>query len=54
MINRKLLRIGGICALVFVVVMAAAAAYLSSVVGPPTVEAKEALQNLAEAPEAVR
>jgi len=54
MMDRKLLRIGGICALVFAVVMAAFAAYITSVIGALTAECKEILQNVGEAHEALR
>lgn len=52
--DRKLFLIGGISALVYAVVMAVVAAYTSSVLGPPTTPAREALQNWAEASAVMR
>ena len=45
--DSKLFRIGGTSAVVYAVVAAASAIYLTYVAGPPTVGAEEALQNLA-------
>ncbi|MFQ5825959.1 MAG: DUF4386 family protein [Dehalococcoidia bacterium] len=52
--DRKLFLSGGISALVYAVVTAVVATYISSVEGPPTAGAKEVLQNIAGAPEALR